>query len=222
MADLKSRFNRRPRGASSVLVMASLPPHAVRADEPEGLFAIDAPHVNLVLLPRQLPAPLTQWLEALLADEAVENFELARESSPAGEACDYFDIYLPKDSAGLALLQAQVREVVALFADVFDAQALGLRLRLTDTPMCPFFHVDKVLCRLITTWAGPTTQWLAEAEVDRAALTKAQPDEAVRALEVGELGFFKGTLWPPGQVLPCVHRSPPSSQRRLVMTLDLL
>jgi Protein of unknown function (DUF1826) len=201
--------------------MPALPPHVVRADAPEGLFAIDAPHVNLVLLPRELPAPLTQWLEALLADEAVEDFELARETSPEGDACEFFDIYLPKGTAGLALFQAQVREVVALFA-VFDAQALGLRLRLTDTPMCPFFHVDKVLCRLITTWAGPTTQWLAEADVDRAALTKAQPEEALRALEVGELGFFKGTLWPRGPAKACVHRSPASTQRRLVMTLDLL
>jgi hypothetical protein len=202
--------------------MAPLPPQVVRADEPQGLFAIDAPQVNLVLLPRQLPAELTQWLAALLSDDAVEDFELARETTPAGDACEYFDIYLPKGTAGLALFQAQVREVVALFADVFDAQALGLRLRLTDTPMCPFFHVDKVLCRLITTWAGPTTQWLAEADVDRAALTKAQPDASVRALEVGELGFFKGTLWPAGQAKACVHRSPASTQRRLVMTLDLL
>lgn len=203
--------------------MALLPPHVVRAAEPEGLFAIDAPQVNLVLLQRELPAPLTQWLEALCADDAVEDFELVRETSPAGEACEYFDIYLPKQAPGLALFQAQVREVVALFADVFDAQALGLRLRLTHAPICPSFHVAaKVLCRLITTWAGPGTQWLPEEHVDRAALTRAQAPEAVRALAVGELGLFKGTAWPAATAPACVHRSPPSTQRRLVMTLDLL
>jgi len=39
--------------------------------------------------------------------------------------------------------------------------AAGTRITTLDRAMCPRFHVDRVPVRLIVTWGGPGTQWLA-------------------------------------------------------------
>lgn len=109
---------------------------------------------------------------------------------------------------------AEVREIVELQAELFGAERLGLRVALTDRPMCPGFHVDRVYCRLIVALAGEGTQWRREP-------VSAGPDAGeVHQLATGAIGLFKGTAWE-GSVA-VVHRSPPTAPRRLVLTVDLL
>jgi hypothetical protein len=54
-----------------------------------------------------------------------------------------------------------------MFCTFFELKQVGLRLRLLDSPMCPRFHVDKVPCRMVTTFSGPGTQWLEHNQVNR-------------------------------------------------------
>src|SRR5690606_9784866 len=96
------------------------------------------------------------------------------------------------------------------------------------------FHVDYHALRLVCTYAGPGTEWVARDDVDRRKLAARHLElEAahraagirptdVRRLAPGDVLLMKGKGWP-GAHGP-VHRSPPveaAGQRRLVLTLTL-
>ena len=63
-----------------------------------------------------------------------------------------------------------VGDLVAMFCDLFGLQRAGLRLATLDRAMCPRFHVDRVPCRLLTTYHGVATEWLPHDVVDRSKL----------------------------------------------------
>ncbi|MND87313.1 hypothetical protein D3C80_793080 [compost metagenome] len=89
--------------------------------------------------------------------------------------------------------------------------------------MCPRFHVDHVPLRLLSTYAGPGSEWLEEGAVDRSQLAREQPDaNAVRQLAVGEVALLKGEKWLGNQGAGLVHRSPMlvNGERRLILSLD--
>ncbi|WP_416885758.1 DUF1826 domain-containing protein [Marinospirillum sp.] len=130
----------------------------------------------------------------------------------------------------------QVAELSEMFACLFDLDQVGLRLQVLDQPMCPRFHVDRVLCRLSATFVGPGTQWLSHQQVNRDKLGHQHPAEdqlegqlfaagtQIQQLKAGEVGLMKGSLWEGQDNLGLVHRSPSlaAGQRRLLLTLDLM
>lgn len=117
---------------------------------------------------------------------------------------------------------------------LFDAETVGLRLRTLDGAMCPRFHVDNTLVRLVTTYGDPSTEWLANEDVDRRKLgPRLHPlndneaglyCNAVRRLPPFSVTLMKGEAWEGNEGRGFVHRSPPllPSQRRLLLTLDLV
>lgn len=102
--------------------------------------------------------------------------------------------------------------------------------------MCPTFHVDKIPCRLVTTFTGSTTQWLDNNVIDRSKLgagSKGLPDEEsgllqsqndINQLSVGDVALLKGEGWFKNEGGGLVHRSPnlPHKNRRLLLTLDFI
>lgn len=101
---------------------------------------------------------------------------------------------------------ADVTRLVELFAMLTDAHSVGLRLEATGRQTCPKWHTDRVGLRLMTTYAGPGTEWL-DGEVAQCAAT-------------GDVLVAKGELWPNAHGA-CVHRSPdPQGVMRLLLTLD--
>ena len=133
-----------------------------------------------------------------------------------------------------SLLVADVARLAELLDDLVEAPEIGLRLRALGHEMCPRFHVDRVPLRLLCTYAGPGTEWLAETDVDRALLraqvTKGACDPAmrggaeVRRLAPGHVGVFKGEAWPERAGRGAVHRSPSCGGRgrRLFLSLEPL
>ena len=100
--------------------------------------------------------------------------------------------------------------------------------------MCPRFHVDNVKCRLVTTYAGPGTQWLPNESVDRSKLghgNQGLPDEKsglildkmdIEQLDVGHIALLKGEAWRNNDGFGLVHRSPhvERNYKRLYVTID--
>jgi hypothetical protein len=133
-------------------------------------------------------------------------------------------------------LHANIAELVDMFICLFEANTIGFRLSTLDKAMCPRFHVDRVPCRLVTTFVGPGSQWLEHDNTDRTmlghksgALTDDhsglyRTEQDIQTLETGDVAILKGELWQGNENAGIVHRSPPvsSSQRRVVMTLDLI
>ncbi len=126
--------------------------------------------------------------------------------------------------------------LVDLFCGLFDLEHARLRLTTLDRVMCPRFHVDRVPCRLVTTYLGCSTQWLPHDTVDRTKLGKGNnglPDELsgiyrsaedIRQLTNGDVALLQGSLWEGGTHSGLVHRSPTPKpgENRLLFTLDFV
>lgn len=124
--------------------------------------------------------------------------------------------------------------LVDMFCTLFELKRVGLRLTTLDQAMCPKFHVDKVPCRLITTFSGAATQWLPHETVDRSLLGAGSlgiVDELsglikdplhVQNLAAGDVALLKGESWFDNENGGLVHRSPalPIGEKRLILTLD--
>ena len=102
--------------------------------------------------------------------------------------------------------------------------------------MCPRFHVDKVPCRLVTTYSGVATEWLPHHAVNRQQLGKVNhqagdngsglylDQQDIRSLCCGDVALLKGERWQGNENAGLVHRSPmlSSGNRRLLLTLDFI
>ena len=133
-------------------------------------------------------------------------------------------------------LSEDIATLVEMFCCLFDLKSTGLRLKTLDEAMCPRFHVDRVPCRLVTTYQGLATQWLPHHLVDRSKLgtgNNGLPDELsgiyqsaddIQQLNSGDVALIKGEHWEGNENAGLVHRSPApkSGEKRLLLTLDFL
>jgi len=143
------------------------------------------------------------------------------------------------DALGLTMtssLCADIAELVDMFGELFGCARVGLRFTTLERPMCPRFHVDRLGCRLITTYAGPATEWLPHSRVRRARLGTASAGIAddqsgvyrcesdIERLQRGDVALLKGEGWEGNEGRGLVHRSPavPAGKKRALLTLDIL
>ncbi|GAM59028.1 hypothetical protein JCM19231_3217 [Vibrio ishigakensis] len=131
-------------------------------------------------------------------------------------------------------LVQDIELLVEMFSCLFELKKVGVRLTSLDVAMCPRFHVDHVPCRLVSTYHGVATEWLAHTDVDRTKLghgSKGLSDaqsglypnpDCVKQLSTGDVALLKGESWLGNTEGGLVHRSPgvPSGQQRLLLTLD--
>lgn len=135
-----------------------------------------------------------------------------------------------------ATLSEDIAQLVDMFCCLFDLNRAGLRLTALDRAMCPRFHVDRVPCRLVTTYQGVATEWLPHQAADRSKLgigNQGKPDEQsglfnsatdIQQLCRGDVALLKGESWEGNQGAGLIHRSPqlPGETRRLLLTLDFM
>lgn len=199
--------------------------HAI-SDRPEILQLIAEPNVNLSLWQRPPVAEVARELEAL---EASRLPDTRRESSAETFDADVRD-YLRThglEPESFTHLRADMRLLADHFLRACGRDRLKFRLYTTAGNKCSKFHVDTRQLRMLCTYQGPGTEWLTESQVDRHALSKGAPNEAV--IRHGEpshfepfwAGIFRGD--PQFQWQGLVHRSPPISgtgQTRVIFCLD--
>lgn len=58
-----------------------------------------------------------------------------------------------------------VATLVDMFCKLFELDQAGVRLSVLDNAICPKFHVDRIPCRLITTYQGVASEWLPDEYV---------------------------------------------------------
>ncbi len=145
-----------------------------------------------------------------------------------------------KETFGESNMMAALRDDIALLVDMFcclfDIKGVGLRISILDRAMCPRFHVDKIPCRLVTTYHGAATDWLHHDVIDREKLgagNQGKSDEQsglfqslsdINQLSQGDVALLKGEYWYKNDGAGLVHRSPPiaEGEHRLLITLDFL
>lgn len=203
-------------------------PRQLCGDSPEVLAEVLRDGVNLAVWERTLEPAVAGFVAALLA-RGVPLAESLSVELPGAEAEPELHGLAGEfsDLPGHGAFVADVAWLLRAYACLLDARRVGLRLRVLDQAMCPRFHVDRVPLRLVTTYAGPGSQWLAEGALARERLgdPAAEPRaEAIRALQAGHVALLKGERWEGNEHTAIIHRSPPvaDGERRLLLTLDWL
>ena len=195
-------------------------------ETPEVLTEALQDGVNLAVWQRRLPAHIEDLARLLLSlNEPLADartLEIGKDGEvPAldGIASAYADLL------GYEGFIADLSWLIGAYACLLDARRGGLRLRVLEGAMCPRFHVDHGPLRLITTYAGPASEWLEEGVINRRRLAQEEVDPVhVQRLACGDVALLKGEKWLGNEGSGLVHRSPSpvNGERRLILTLDWL
>ena len=191
---------------------------------------IFAANVQILHWQRPLPAGIDNYLAQMAADGLLRlgyRGELAAGESPTLAAWPA--------GAGRQVLEADIALLADLYATLLDCPRVGWRVEVLYKAMCPRFHVDRTGIRLVTTWRGAGTEWLAEADADRSKLGAASgglPDEQsglmcenkVGRSVTGDVVLLKGSLWQGNAGRGAIHRSPAcrDTMPRVMLALDAL
>jgi len=197
------------------------------------LARIYEPTVEVVTVQRRMTRAVEQFAGALVE----QRVRLELQTVIPAAATSQLDRSLgdwPATLAGAEAWLEDVRVLIDGFAELFGLEQVGVRLVTLSGPMCPRFHVDRIPARLLSTYAGSGTEWLADADVDRSRLGPAAggvPDESsglirsgasIRQMTPGAVGIFKGSAWAGSHLAGAVHRSPHAAGGRLLLSLDMV
>ncbi|MFV8458724.1 DUF1826 domain-containing protein [Vibrio owensii] len=197
--------------------------------EPTVLADIYQEDINIAIWQRQFEQQLIDASKAFVTSNP--NFGKSLSVSPENAL---ETLQFATDGKAPNVLLRNIAELVDMFCYLFELKDAGLRLATLNSAMCPRFHVDQVPCRLVTTYHGTATQWLANDAVNRAKLghgSNGLPDSEsglymkendIQHLSVGDVALLKGERWSGNENRGLVHRSPniESSESRLLLTLD--
>jgi len=142
----------------------------VENSNPDVLTSIYNEDTNIAIWQRALSEKLANAVDTLIKVNSLKPLELA--VSPL-DAYDKLTSALNTNNVNTAEINELCKDIallVEMFCCLFDLKRAGLRLTLLDKPMCPRFHVDRIPCRLVTTYYGIATQWLAHEAADRSKL----------------------------------------------------
>ncbi|NBU59970.1 MAG: DUF1826 domain-containing protein [Betaproteobacteria bacterium] len=208
---------------------------AVRPPSPSAdllsLLEIFEPNVQVVELPRPSD-PLIKGYLASCAEHLAPGFRLVSDVRmlPLLQ-------HLPEGRGRDAFLE-DVQHLVEIYAELLGCRQVGLRIDITDRPMCPNFHVDRTGIRLLCTYQGAGTEWVEDEsgpkELERPASDGARP--VLDRLHLARFGFgrrrvaqpfsvllLKGSAWQGNEGLGAIHRSPHHAVgRRVLLALDAL
>lgn len=223
-----ARAEAQERGVSDSLTAQPLR-YAAHGDSPAILADVYREEVNIAIWRRFLTPALQESVEQYLASN--RHNQCAMTVTPQTVRARVGDQLA---NAKLDALADDIAYLVEMFCCLFGLQRAGVRLISLERAMCPKFHVDKLPCRLVTTFHGPATQWLPQNNIQRTSTNNANasPDSGplqltydehnIAQLSCGEVALLKGERWEGNENGGIVHRSPAlsGSERRLLLTLD--
>lgn len=170
------------------------------------LDAVKRADVGAAIWRRSLDPALAAWADAC----PDHRLPAARFESTVAEAGRALAAAAPE----APLLAADAAALAARFAAIMGVGRLRLRLDVIRDDACRLWHLDRVRARLLCAYRGAGTEF----GPGRPGGTP----RAARALARGDVGIFRGSLWPwAGETL--LHRSPPMAARaetRLLLVID--
>ena len=186
-----------------------------------GLASIEEPDTELVIWQRSLASDLQNWINqtdaACLPDVRVlikpDEFRSAFE--PLLDRCGL----RADDMRGR--LVADIHSLVIAFAEITRRDYVDVRLEHISHDACWKFHRDSVETRLVTTYRGPTTEWVRQAHAEQAIQEQREYNGPLEHLKDGNVAIFKGSCGSPNRGI--VHRSPPiagTHMTRLLLCLN--
>ena len=205
---------------------------AVFGQQLDVLADIYQEEVNLATWQRELPTALVEATGKILLAKPKLQVSLV-----LGPKAAYENLVAGLGTEPEAqVLATDIAELVDMLCYLFELKQVGLRLSALGHAMCPRFHVDRVPCRLVSTYIGSATEWLPHDRIDRSklgggrdrmpdgdsGLYASSPD--IQHLKAGAVALLKGESWEGNEGAGLVHRSPQLAKGacRLLLTLDFV
>lgn len=199
---------------------AEMPEWGAESRGSKALSGAELATVGLMIIAGEPPSGIAAAIDALGA-ACLPNFRL---EGPVVLVAGWLDTLAA--TPGLAPAQAWIVADAAAqarrFAEITGTMHLGLKLEVVGDDACRKLHHDYVAHRLVCTYRGPGTQWLARCH--EKALGNARdniPATWLAPVPRFAAGLFAGALLPGAR--PILHRSPPiagTGEIRLVLTIN--
>jgi len=184
--------------------------------------------INIAIWQRKLPTALQNSVKTFL--ELNPTFEKKMILTPQDALSRVSESF----NNNMTEVSEDIANLVDMFCYLFELKQAAMRLNVLDQAMCPKFHVDRVPCRLVTTYQSIASEWLPHEVIDHTKLgwgSNGLPDSEsglyqsesdIQQLSCGDVALLKGTLWEGNENTGLVHRSPvvPANEKRLILTLD--
>lgn len=196
-------------------------PGVVTCDAAEDLAAINKPDIELVIWRRTLPLDFRAWLEHMEASRLPDFRVLVRPGSIQHTVGPHLDDCGMPSGHMRDVLIADVEKLVLAFSRITASDLVDVRLERVSNDACWKFHRDCVDARLLTTYRGPSTEWVHPVHAERALREQRAYNGPLEHLRTHDVAVFKGSCAGPGSGI--VHRSPPiagSGQTRLLLCLN--
>ena len=225
---------------------AAVPDHVVMGASPRVLSRVLRPGVNLAIWLRERRSagrtPTHHQARRALFDRAAAS-PIAIDTVVDATRAGFGQAVVPAsvDSDIRAALADDVDRLVGLVYRLSGVRDLRVKLHRCDGDECRQFHVDHVACRLITTYAGPGTDWLEDGAARREhlggrGLPRHRSVDDVNNAIVADwtrvhrlprfaVALFRGAVahGPGAPTAGIIHRSPPiagTGIKRLRLVID--
>ena len=207
-------------------------PHSIESDRTDVLAQIYEKDINLVCINRELDIGVSVYAKELVSNKPVFSIcKIVNMNTVEAVLNETLPDYDDKDAFIYDLYQ-----LCDMYSLLFGLVDVGLRLTVLERAMCPRFHVDNTVCRLLTTYNRAGSEWLAEDNLDRSKLGRGnngKPDKEsgvyleeanIMQLKANSIALLKGESWPDNTGRGLVHRSPAvaKGESRLLLSLDFV
>ena len=177
----------------------------------DGLGDITSSATSLAIWERQLPPSLFDWLSRTAPENLPRGRVLAPQDQVDLAVASLFEKIQEPDKEAAQLLAQDIIRLAHCYAAIAKSDQVDIRLEVIQHDACRKFHLDNVALRLVTTYIGESTQYVApefSAQALQEQQTYAGPIAHIRGPAVA---IFKGSGCSTGGGI--VHRSPPIEGR---------
>jgi hypothetical protein len=116
-------------------------------------------------------------------------------------------------------LHEDIIHQASFFSTLYPDESLRVKLMKISDTHCAKFHTDFNELRLLCTYIGAGTEWIASGS----DLEKVSTNTPIYRVKTGDVVLLKGAFFP-GDDKPCFHRSPSimvGKEHRLLLRIDL-
>ncbi len=188
-------------------ILGAPAPEVLMCSDRDGLASIKEPGAELVIWRRDLPVGLQEWLDRMEASQLPSLRILVKPAELRTALEPMLDDSGMGAGAMRGLLVQDIEDLVSSFAGIIGSDRVDVRLESVSHDACWRFHRDAVEARLITTYRGPSTEWVQAPFAERALQEQRRFDGPLERFAPHDVAIFKGGNAASGNGV--VHRSPP-------------
>ena len=197
----------------------------ILSDQITDFTAIYDENVELVSVTRPISEELEYFADRMFASRRVVKLQWQQQAMDTELPSQMLETSLGINE-GVTKLAKIIILTNEILYELIGCKEIGVRVATLNTPMCPRFHVDSVVCRMLITIGGPGTEWIANYDVDRILLADRASEAApikngkeIQRVTPGSMALLKGGTWHK-DFAGVVHRSPHQEIERLLISFD--